>query len=214
MINTIGGIKYALAIIDREVRKLYTYPVRNLQEQSLKQAMDQFIIEIGGKPSRMIADRDQRLIGGAVADLLETPTKPTTSESNATIVSGAPDHCQSQNGLIKKAWQIITTMSQNWLASNRMPMQFWWFDIKYATQVFNYMPIKYKGSITTPHYLAYKKKPDYRNLFLIFSVAYVKRYKDGQKKRKKLKSQVVKCIVVGNNHKSDGRLSTYLKQKA
>ena len=32
--NAIGGIKYALAIIDREVRKLYTYPLRNLQEQS------------------------------------------------------------------------------------------------------------------------------------------------------------------------------------
>ena len=139
--------------------------------------MDQFIKEIGGKSSRMIADRDQRLIGGAVAALLKTPTNPTTSERNATIVSGAPDHCQSQNGLIEKAWQTITTMSQNWL--------FWWFAIKYATQVFNYMPIKYKGSITTPHYLAYKKKPDYRNLFPIFSVAYIKRYKDGKKKRGK-----------------------------
>ena len=48
--------------------------------------MDQFIKEIGGKPSRMIADKDQRLIDGAVAALLETPTNPTTSESNATIV--------------------------------------------------------------------------------------------------------------------------------
>ena len=48
------------------------------------------------------------------------------------------------------------------------------------------MPIKYKDMITTPHELVYKEKPDYRNLFPIFSVAYVKRYKDGTKNVKKL----------------------------
>ena len=171
--------------------------------------MNQFIKEIGGKPACMLADRDQKLIGGAVAKLLETPTNPTQTKSNATMVSGAPDNRQSQNGLIENAWKIVTSMVRNWVALNHMPMQFWWFAIKYATQVYNYMPINYKNTISTPHYLVYKQKPDYRNLFPIFSVAYVKRYKDGTKKRKKLKSQTIKCIVVGNDHKSDGRLFMY-----
>ena len=47
------------------------------KELSLAHAMNQFIKEIGGKPARMLADRDQKLIGGAVAKLLETPTNPT-----------------------------------------------------------------------------------------------------------------------------------------
>ena len=92
-------------------------------------------------------------------------------------------------------------------------MQFWWFAIKYATQVYNYMPINYKeyNNYTTLPRLqteAWLQKP-----VPYFSVAYVKHYKDGTKKRKKLKSQTIKCIVVGNDHKSDGRLFYVPKTK-
>jgi len=118
--NALGGIRYALLIIDREARHLYNYGLRNLAEQSLVGAVQKFIKEIGGKPSCMLADRNQKLIGGEVAKLLETPVNPTKTESNATMVSGTPDHRQSQNGLIEKASQDITSMARNWLASNHM----------------------------------------------------------------------------------------------
>ena len=67
--NAIGGIRYTVAIIDRESRHLYTYGLCNLKEPSLAHAMNQFIKEIGGKPACMLADRDQKLIGGEVAKL-------------------------------------------------------------------------------------------------------------------------------------------------
>lgn len=38
-----------------------------------------------------------------------------------------------------------------------------------------------------------------RNLHPMFSIAYVKRFKDGKKHRSKGTSQRIKCILVGND---------------
>mgnify|MGYP003321377211 CR=1 FL=1 len=77
------------------------------------------------------------------------------------------------------------------------------------------MPIKYKDMITTPHELVYKEKPDYR--FPpppIFSVTYVKRYKDGTKNDKNLKARLLNASSWAMIVKVMEDYFMYLKLKA
>ena len=86
-----------------------------------------------------------------------------------------------------------------------LPPEFWYFAIKYAVQVSNYIPIKTSDTaLTTPYQLAYKKSPDYRKLIPLFSAAYVKIYKSGEGNT--LETQTVKAILIGNDKKSNARL--------
>jgi hypothetical protein len=68
------------------------------------------------------------------------------------------------------------------------------------------LPINRFKKITTPFELVYKKKVNYRNLFPMFSVAYIRQiHKEGTAKSK-WKDCSLKCIVVGTCSKSDGLL--------
>ena len=95
---------------------------------------------------------------------------------------------------------------RTWLISNLLPAKFWSFAIKYAVQAFNYMPFIKDNKWTTPFQCIYKMKPDYRNLISIFSIAYVKIFRDGVKHRWKAIYQSIKCILVGNDSKLNGKL--------
>lgn len=86
-----------------------------------------------------------------------------------------------------------------------LPSEYWFFAIKYAVQVSNYIPIKTnKTALTTPFYEAYKQHPDLRKLLPIFSAAYVKIYQSGEGNT--FETQMLKTILVGNDEKSDARL--------
>ena len=102
--------------------------------------MKKFINDLGCKPQRMVADRDFKLIGGAVSEYLETPTLEN-GQIKSTQVTGAPDGRQCQNGLIEVHWKKIMTLARSWLTSNLLPTKFWYFAIRQAIQVHNYSPI-------------------------------------------------------------------------
>ena len=170
--------------------------------------MKTFINGIGCKPTIMRADRDFKLIGGEVASYLETPTLHNNTIST-THVSGVPAGRQNKNGLIESHWKKNMTLARSWMASHLLPTKFWYFSVKQAVQVCNYTPIKVKSKWTTAFEQMYQQKPDYRNLMPLFSVAYVKRKKDGTKHRSKAMSQTLRCICVGNDRKSDGLLFYY-----
>eukprot|EP00957_Ditylum_brightwellii_P018926 1423285-Ditylum_brightwellii.AAC.1 len=88
-------------------------------------------------------------------------------------VSGAPTGRQNQNGLAEIKWKHIMNMVRNWLTSNYLPKQFWYFGMRAAAQVANYMPIQTdEGKWTTPFEIIYKTKPDWRNLVPMFSLSY------------------------------------------
>ena len=203
--SAIGGVRYVLVLIDKKTSHIWEYGLKTVKEQSILAAVKQFVNDLGCKPRRMVADRDFKLIGGAVSQYLTTPTLEN-NEIKTTQVTGAPDSRQNQNGLIEIHWRKLMSLARSWLTSNLLPTRFWYFAIRQAVQVHNYTPIKVDGVDTTPHELLYGKKPDYRNLFPMFSLAYVKRRKDGKKHRTKAMSQTIRCICVGNDHKSDGRL--------
>ena len=97
-------------------------------------------------------------------------------------------------------------MARSFLTSNLVPSKFWWWALKRATEISNYIPIKIDNSYTTPFELAYNQKPDLRNLLPLFSVAYLSRYKDGNITRKNVHSHSIRAILVGRDPVSNAFL--------
>ena len=194
--RAIGGIHYVLFLVDRKSRQKFCFGLKDLSPACINRQLKKFIRKLGRYPGEMIADRDFKLIGTAVDDLLE----PHTS------VSGAPSGRQNQNGLSEINWRYICDMARNYMAEHLLPPEFWYFAIAYSTQASNYLPIKtdVPGVLTTPFFEAYGEKPDYRNLSPLFSTSYVKIYESGEGPT--LVSQTIKAIIVGNDEKSDGKL--------
>ena len=89
---------------------------------------------------------------------------------------------------------------------NLLPTQCWYFTIKYAVQVIDYMPFIKDNKGTTHVQCIYKVEPDCKNIIPILSIAYVERFRARVKHRSKAISQSIKCILVGNNSKSDGQV--------
>lgn len=194
--TAIGGIRYALFFVDRKNRQKYIYPLKDLDENSILEQVKFFIRDIGRFPRYLLADRDQKLLGGAIERYL----------ADKTILAGAPRKRQNQNGLSEANWRFICDIARNYLAENLLPNKFWYFALAYAIQVTNYLPVKTSSkSFTSPHFATYGIKPDYRKLIPLFSTAYVKEiYRDDVEN--KFKTQTIKAILVGNDLKSNGQL--------
>ena len=97
-------------------------------------------------------------------------------------------------------------ISRNWLTTNLLPSEFWYFGTRHAIQVLHMIPYLHKNKWTTQFACHYNIKLDYRKLQPIFSTAYVKRFRDGTSHRTKEISQSIKCILVDNNNLSNGQL--------
>ena len=87
-------------------------------------------------------------------------------------------------------------MAHAWITDHLLPTEFWWFAIKRAIEVSNYLQVKANGVFTIPFELLYHQKPDFRTLFPLFSVAYIRRLKDGDTKREKMHAKSLQCIAV------------------
>ena len=196
--SSIGGIKYTLLLVDSATRYKYVYPLKNLTT-SLLRAIKRFFKDCQCKPGTIRTDFDAKLLQGKVAEHIE--------EVEKVKLEAAPPYRQHQNGLVERAWQSIVTMTRNWLTSSLLPSKYWWFGVKRAVEVLNMMPVKRNGTVTTPHELVYKNKPDYRTLFPLFSIAYIKQNREtGGQHKNKWKTKTLKCILVGTDNKSDGLL--------
>ena len=66
----IGGIKYALLIVDRKTRVKFCYGLKDLEDTTILRQLQQFVRRIGKFPLEMLADRDFKLIGGIVEKIL------------------------------------------------------------------------------------------------------------------------------------------------
>jgi deoxyuridine 5'-triphosphate nucleotidohydrolase len=193
---SIGGYKYTLMAVDRHSRYKLIYGLKNLKA-SLLEAMKSFLCDCGPKPKLIRTDFDYKIMGGKVGDLLK--------DQKITIQS-SPPYRQHQNGLVERHWQEVVAMSRNWLTSSMLPSKFWYHAVKRAAEVCNILPTHHLKNITTPFEIMHKTKVDYRQLFPMFSVAYIKHVRDKGGDSNKWKSKSLKCIAVGQCDKSDGLL--------
>jgi hypothetical protein len=194
--TAIGGIKYTLLAINKRTKQKLIFGLTNLK-QSLTTAMNRFLNQCGNKPTLIRTDFDKKLIGGEVRKLLD---------SRQILIEASPPYRQHQNGLVERHWQTIVSMTRNWLQSSLLPSKYWFFGVKRACEVLNMMPISINGKISTPYEETYNKKVDYRNLFPMFSTAYIKQCRVGGQSKNKWKSHTLKCIVVGKCNSSDSLL--------
>jgi deoxyuridine 5'-triphosphate nucleotidohydrolase len=192
----IGGIKYTLLMVDKATRYKLVYGLKNLTT-SLLQAMQQFVMDAGTKPKLLRTDFDTKIIGGRVKTYLNEQQIP---------IQASPPYRQHQNGLVESHWQSIVSMTRNWLTSSLLPTKYWFYGIKRACEVTNILPAPHVKKLTTPHELVYKTKVDYRQLFPMFSIAYIKYAREGGGVKDKWKSRSLKCIAVGSCSRSNGLL--------
>ena len=94
-------------------------------------------------------------------------------------------------------------MARGWLNSALLPSQFWFYAIKRAVEVSNYLPIKSSGIITTPFELVHHVKPDIRTLIPMFSIAYIDKPLDNTSSRQSFHSQSLRVIVIGRSTTSN-----------
>jgi hypothetical protein len=194
--NAIGGIKYTLLAVNKKTRTNLVFGLKNLTT-SLLQAIKDFLLVCGPKPEIIRTDFDAKLIRGPVKQFL------TTSQIK---IEASPPYRQHQNGLVERHWQTIVAMTRNWLTSAQLPTKYWFFCIKRACEVLNMLPIDIDNRTTTPFQEMYRTKVDYRNLFPMLSVAYIKQTRQDGIQKSKWKSQTLKCILVGSCKDSDSLL--------
>jgi hypothetical protein len=185
---SIGNIHFGLLCMDRFSRMSYLYPLQNLTSD-IQCQLEAFFAHIGMVPKRLVTDFDTKLVGGKAQDYLN---------SLLVHVNAAPSYRQDKNGLAERHWQMIVTMSHNWLASAELPASFWFYAVRRAAEICNYFLIPLEdGSLSTPFELVHKMKPDLRTLFKPFALAAVRRERIGDHNINKFESQTLTMITLG-----------------
>lgn len=194
--TVIGGVKYTLLLVDKYSKYKFMHGLKNLTT-SLQDAIQQFLLDCAIKPKLIRTDYDHKLMGGEVAKILK---------QNQVRVESAPPYRQHQNGVVERQWQTLVNMARNWLTSSMLPAKYWFFAIKRACEVSNMLPVKHNNKTTTPYELVYHCKVDYRALFPLFSIAYIRQHKENGQDKNKWTSKSLKCILVGKCGKSNSLL--------
>jgi hypothetical protein len=137
---------------------------------------------------------------------LDGPTGSFLKEHNV-LLRGAPNGRQNQNGLVERAWQMITNMARAFIMDMQMPLNYWYWALRQSVQVSNYIPCHVSGISTTPHELVYGIKPDICVLFRMFSVGFFRHLRDGSQHRSGISdSTSMQGIALGRCRKSDGMI--------
>ena len=201
------GYRCNLWFVDRRSKHIEKYLLKSLASDELLKYLRLFQRDMGGRfPDKMIGERNFKLIGGQVSAALEGINEDR-EEKHQSVVTGDPAGRKNQNDLPEIKWRQVMLMVHNWLTSNYLPWKFWYFALKMAAQVSNYMPIILEnGQWNTLHEQKYGTKLDWRNLVPMLSIGYIRRNWDGNKQRVTSNSKSITGICVGNNPKSDGLL--------
>ena len=139
-------IKYAVFLVDRRSKYIFEYPLINLNEDKLLDAMKLFINQLRRKPDKMYVDQDYKLVGGKITKFLRNPFDDEYNLlPNGSLLASAPKGRQNQNDLSEINWKEVMNMSRNLITSNLLPSSFWYHGISYTLQVINYMPTRYSN---------------------------------------------------------------------
>ena len=188
----LSGIKYALFVVDRATRHKYIYPLKSLENDVIK-AFQSLVKDIGFAPRKIVTDFDYKLMGNKITDYF-TP--------QGTILECAPPRHQHKNGLVERNWRTVVRMARSWLTASLLPSSFWYFAIRRAVEVSNYMPINVKGLITTPFQLVHHQQPDLHSLIPLFSIAYIDHPMTNNTHNEAMSTQTLRTILIGKSDKS------------
>ncbi len=95
-------------------------------------------------------------------------------------------------------------MARRYLTDKQIPRQYWYLALRHSNRISNIFPLCCNNTITTSHELLYGTKPDYRQLFRLFSTAYLSHHKDNTHPRTTAEPHTLQGITVGFSNKANG----------
>eukprot|EP00804_Cyclotella_cryptica_P026709 CCRYP_007942-RA/>CCRYP_007942-RA protein AED:0.35 eAED:0.34 QI:0/0/0/0.66/0.5/0.33/3/0/1904 len=191
---SLGGYKYALLLVDVATRYSWIFGLQSLTGTAITDALDSFASEAGSVPRTFHADFDKNLIGGAALRWIH---------SHQSRVKAAPASRQSSNGLVEATWKTIVKMARAYLTEKQMNCEFWFYAVKHATRMMNYIPGRMGRRLASPFELVHGTKPDSTTWFELFSVGFFKTESSSDGKHSKTQSMSLAGIAVGRNDTSN-----------
>ena len=94
-------------------------------------------------------------------------------------------------------------MARGWLNSAFLPSTFWFYDIKCAMEISDFLPLKSCDSITTPFEFVHHVKPDICTLITLFFIAYIDKPMENSSTSQSFYSQSLRVIVIVRNNTSN-----------
>eukprot|EP00804_Cyclotella_cryptica_P030371 CCRYP_011900-RA/>CCRYP_011900-RA protein AED:0.20 eAED:-0.11 QI:0/0/0/1/1/1/3/0/1923 len=191
---SLGGYKYALLLVDVATRYSWIFGLQSLTGTAITDALDSFVSEAGSVPRTFHADFDKKLIGGSALRWIH---------SHQSRVQAAPASRQSSNGLVEATWKTIVKMARAYLTEKQMTHEFWFYAVKHATRMMNYIPGRMGRRLASPFELVHGVKPDSTTWFELFSVGFFKMESSSAGKHSKTQSMSLAGIAVGRDDTSN-----------
>eukprot|EP00804_Cyclotella_cryptica_P016077 CCRYP_004202-RA/>CCRYP_004202-RA protein AED:0.18 eAED:-0.12 QI:0/0/0/1/0.5/0.33/3/0/1917 len=191
---SLGGFKYALLLVDVATRYSWIFGLQSLTCTAITDALDSFVSEAGSVPRTFHADFDKKLIGGSALRWIH---------SHHSQIKAAPASRQSSNGLVEATWKTIVKMARAYLTEKQMTREFWFYAVKHATRMMNYIPGRMGRRLASPFELVHGVKPDSTTWFELFSVGFFKMESSSDGKHSKTQSMSLAGIAVGRDDSSN-----------
>ena len=108
-----------------------------------------------------------------------------------TVIASVPPRHQHQNGLVERNWRSILRMACSWMTTSLLPSSFWYYAVKRAIEVSNYLPVAFHNHTTSSFEIVHHQKPDIRNLFPLS--------RDGNSTTESMGNRSLRVIAVGKS---------------
>ena len=190
-----GGYKFVLLIVDRKTRYSYLFGLKDTKAQSIVSALKELLVIAGKLPTTIYTDFDPKILSSKVTSFCH---------DNLSNLLACPEGQQNQNGLVERKWQTLVHMARRYLTDKQMPRQYWYWALRHSNRISNIFPLRCDQKITTSHELVFSTKPDYRQLFRLFSTAYLSHQKDNTHPRTATEPHTLQGIAVGFSDKANG----------
>jgi hypothetical protein len=175
--------------VDYKTRHNFIYGLRAVTGEDIHNALLAFFIEAGGIPGTIQCNFDTTYLAGSAHQLIL---------EQVIRLQAAPGSRQSQNGLVESHWKHIVCMDRDLLVDRGMPKSLWFFALRHAVQVCNYLPVMIEGNITTAFEQVHESQPNFQAiLYHIFSHGYFRHTRDINHERLQFEPQTQPGIAIG-----------------
>jgi hypothetical protein len=185
---SVGGVCYALILVDRATRYNWVYGLKDLSSDSILSALRYFKADAGSYACCFRLDCDAKFFGTRIREHL------INNDSNIVATAAG---CQSANGLVESHWKVMVHMSRAYLTEKLMPHFFWFFSIVHSARMMNAIPKKLHCKLASPFLLVHGVGLNERTWFPLSLLCYFHHDKDGGMARSHNQAHTMDGITVG-----------------
>jgi transposase InsO family protein len=173
-----SSLPFYLFIVDAYARYCKLYGLRDKSTDEVVSAIQKFVADHG-----LIAEfgyiNIDRLRADAGSQFTSKAFRRFCHSEKINLSLAAPKRL-SQNHIAERTWQTVTKMARSMLVHARLPDVYYYHALRYATTVFNVLPVKgvytTEGVIGTPYELCRGHKPAIRDFKVFGCPCVAKKY--------------------------------------